>query len=76
MSADKKHIIKCRSVDFCIFCVVSVAPIFRFLLLIEVYIYFHILAFFDCIWGHQQNNNSSGHLQYLTSVASGLQFCL
>ena len=45
MSADKKHIIKCRSVDFCIFCVVSVAPIFRFLLLIEVYIYFHILAF-------------------------------
>ena len=46
MSTYKKHLIKCQSVDFCIFCVVSVAPVFRLLLLIDVYMYFHILAFF------------------------------
>ena len=41
MSAYRRQVIKCQSVNICSFCVVSVAPFS------DVYMYFHILAFFS-----------------------------
>ena len=46
MSAYRKQVIKRQSVNICSFCVVSVAPFSTSFLLIDVYMYFHILAFF------------------------------